>query len=159
MIVELTAVSFIMKPFSTKENNHSCVVQTRICIFSPECCTHKKKKKMINIIAIINVFYLLVLCSLIDYGTAYLNSQLTWTCPGGYLQVQKAEWETHSDCGKVTMYESYPVKRHLQNKCSNKTTSDVTATDSSFGVAVHIHVQYLIMATIVSVSHLFYVYC
>ena len=72
--------------------------------------------------------------SLVDFGTECLNNTLNWTCPGGYIQVQKAEWETHSDCGKVTTYESYLVTTHLQNICNNKTTCDFTATDSSFGV-------------------------
>ena len=73
--------------------------------------------------------------SLIDDGVTCLNSQLNWTCPGGYLQVQKALWETNSDCESYSNYEGHFVTTHLQNTCNNKTTCDFNATDSSFNVA------------------------
>jgi hypothetical protein len=81
-----------------------------------------------------NAFYFFVFSSLIDYGTVCLNSQLNWTCPGGYIQVLKADWETHRDCGRASTYERHIVTTHLQNKCNNKTICDFKATDSSFGV-------------------------
>jgi len=60
---------------------------------------------------------------------------LNWTCTGGYLQVQKAQWETHQECGTTSDYYSRDAKLNLQNKCNNKTTCDFTATDSSLNVS------------------------
>jgi hypothetical protein len=90
---------------------------------------------MTNIISIINAFYFFVFSSLIDYGTACLNSQLNWTCPGGYIQVEKADWETHNNCGRNGEYERHIVTTYLQNTCNNKTTCDFKAIDSSFNVS------------------------
>ena len=101
------------------------------CIFSLECYTNR----MTNIISIIDAFYFFVVSSLIDYGTACLNSQLNWTCPGGYIQVVKADWETHRNCGSSVEYERHIVATYLQNTCNNKTTCDFKATDSSFNVS------------------------
>lgn len=100
-------------------------------LFSLECCTNRRT----NTITIINVFYFFVFSSLIDSGIACLNSQLTWTCPGGYLQVQKANWETHENCGSNSDYTGGSVIAHLQNKCNNKTTCNFNATDSNFNVS------------------------
>jgi len=119
--------TFITKLFSTTKK-HDCIVQTRVCIFSPECYTNRRP----NIISIINAFYFFVFSSLIDYGTACLNSQLNWTCPGGYLLMQKARWETHDDCGVVFAHKEYDVKTNLQNKCNNKSACHFTVEDSSF---------------------------
>ena len=102
-----------------------------VCIFSLECCT----KWRTNIISIINAFYFVVFSSLIDFGTACLNSQLNWTCQGGYLHVQKALWETHNECGSTSDYYFRDAKPNLQNKCNNKTTCNFTATDSSLNVS------------------------
>ena len=120
-----------MKKPSNFDGYSLLVEKTWQCIFSLECYTNRRT----NIISIINAFYFFVVSSLIDYGAACLNSQLNWTCPGGYLQVQKAVWETNGDCSSDTDYEGHQVTTHLQNKCNNKTTCDFTATDSSFDVS------------------------
>jgi len=49
--------------------------------------------------------------------------------------VQKAEWETRSECRIVSDYKGQSVATHLQNKCNNKTICDFKATDSSFNVS------------------------
>ena len=82
---------------------------------------------------IINALIFLMCSSLIDNGIACLNTTLNWTCPGGYLKVVKALWETHQGCGYYSKYAGAFATTHLQNKCNNKTTCDVT--DSSFDVA------------------------
>lgn len=68
----------------------------------------------------------------IDYGTACLNSQLNWTCPGGYLQMLQARWETNVKCGIVLAHNEFDVKPNLQNKCNNKSACHFTVEDSSF---------------------------
>ena len=102
-----------------------------VCIFSPKCYTNRRT----NIISISNAFYFFVFSSLIDSGFACLNSQVTWTCPGGYLQVQNADWEMHRDCEEDLGNARHFVVTHLQNTCNNKTTCDFNATDSSFNVS------------------------
>jgi hypothetical protein len=126
--------TFIVKLFSTTKKKHECVVQTRVCIFSLECYTNRRT----SIISIINAFYFFVFSSLIDYGTACLNSQLNWTCPGGYLNMVKARWETNVKCGNVYAHTEYDVKTNLENKCNNKSACYFTVEDSSFdGICTH----------------------
>ena len=64
-----------------------------------------------------------------------MNSHLNWTCPGGYLEVQKAIWDRDKECGSISDYDFRNAKHNLQNKCNNKTTCDFTATDSSLNVS------------------------
>jgi hypothetical protein len=120
--------TFIVKLFSTTKKKHECVVQTRVCIFSLECYANRRT----NIISIINAFYFFVFSSLIVYGTACLNSQLNWTCPGGYLRMVKARWETNVICGSVYEHKEYDVKTNLENKCNNKSACHFTVENSSF---------------------------
>lgn len=112
------------------ETKHDCVVHTSVYIFSPECYSNKRT----SIISISNAFYFFVSSSLIVYGTACLNRQLNWTCPGGYLLIEKAIWETHSDCEKAFDHEDHDVKQNLQNKCNNVSACHFTVEDSSFDV-------------------------
>ena len=102
-----------------------------VCILSPECYTNSRT----NMMSIINAFYFFVFSSLIDYGFACVNSQLTWTCQGGYLQVQMADWSTNRNCGSDSYYERHSVLTHLQNTCNNKVTCDFNVTEPSFSVS------------------------
>ena len=124
-----------MKLFSTKKKHH-CGVQTRVCIFSLAGMLHKYNDKYNDNMTLFNAFIFLVCSSLIDYGIACWNIQLNWTCPGGYIQLQKALWETYNtECGSTSEYYFRNAKPNLQNKCNNKTTCDFTATDSSLNVS------------------------
>ena len=123
-----------MKLFFTKKK-HNCGDQTRICIFTLARMLHKQKDQYNDNMSIFNAFIFLVCSSLIEYGTACLDSLLNWTCPGGYLEVEKALWETHGDCGPATTHDDEDAKPYLQNKCNNKTTCDFIVTESSLNVS------------------------
>ena len=76
------------------------------------------------------------LLSFIDDDSACLDTQLNWTCPGGYLKVHSAIWKTVKNCERTfNTFETHDVVMHMQNKCNNKATCVFTARDSSFGVS------------------------
>jgi hypothetical protein len=61
---------------------------------------------------------------------------LNWTCPGGYLQVRNAIWQTvtSDECMKIeNVFEKRDVTIHMKNKCDNTTFCDFTVNGSSFG--------------------------
>ena len=82
---------------------------------------------------------MLVFNSFIDTNIACLNTELNWTCPGGYLRVDIATWRTIND--KICNIKSsgqasiFNVATHMKTKCDNKTSCDFTVNDSSFGVS------------------------
>lgn len=83
-------------------------------------------------------FILLVIFCLIDIGTACVNTALNLTCPGGYIIVHSAIWQTVNDnvCMKTSPgIGTLVVTNHMKNKCDNKTSCDFTVNDSSFNVA------------------------
>jgi len=74
--------------------------------------------------------------SFIDDDKACLNSELNWTCPGGYIKVHNAIWKTVANCGRTFInFEDHDVVMHMQNKSNNKTTCVFTVEGSSFSVS------------------------
>lgn len=90
-------------------------------------------------IIIIFIFLLSSKCflSFIDDGMACVNTQLNWTCPGGYLNVYLSSWRTANDCERSFSTPVFhpEVKMHMQYKCDNKTTCVFTVEESIFGVS------------------------
>ena len=81
---------------------------------------------------------MLVLISFIGNNISCVNTELNWTCPGGYLKVCDATWKTVSSkiCNKTQprIPGGFDVTPHVKNKCDNKPSCDFIVNDTSFGV-------------------------
>jgi len=107
---------------------------------SPSLVDHQLTRCTNGMTNIITVFFFPLsskfFLSFIDDDKACLNSELNWTCPGGYIKVHSAKWKTVTNCGRTFMnFEDHDVVMHMKNKCNNKTTCVFTVEDSSFGVS------------------------
>ena len=84
-----------------------------------------------------HLFFLICLY-FIDIDIACVNTSLNWTCPGGYIIVHTAIWQTVNDnaCMKTSPgIGTLVVTTQMKNKCDNKTSFDFTVNDSSFGTS------------------------
>lgn len=81
---------------------------------------------------------MLVFNSFIDTNIACLNTELNWTCPGGYIKVDYATWRTVND--KICNIKSsgpasiFNVATHMKTKCDNTTSCVFAVNDTTFGV-------------------------
>ena len=101
---------------------------------------------MTNIITVLNKlkysgFILHLFCqffSFIDIDTACANTAVHWSCPGGYIEVRNAIWQTVDTnvCVNTSLdVDAFVVTTHTKNKCDNKTSCSFTVNDSSFGAS------------------------
>ena len=74
-------------------------------------------------------FILLVFLFFIDTDIAYVNTELNWTCPGGYIEVGSAIWLTPGKAGP------FIVITQMKNRCDNKASCVFTLNDTNIGVS------------------------
>jgi hypothetical protein len=83
-------------------------------------------------------FIFLSFFSFIDRDTACANTTLNWTCPGGYIDVRSATWDTVDEdiCVKISDEgDAFSVTAYMKNKCDNKSSCSFTVNDTSVGVS------------------------
>jgi hypothetical protein len=96
--------------------------------------------RMADIITVLNSFlvYCALFFSFIDIDTACTNTAINWNCPGGYIKVHNAIWQTvnYRICNKTANgIGTFNVIAQMKNKCDNKTSCNFTVNDSSFGAS------------------------
>lgn len=70
----------------------------------------------------------------IDAKTECTNTAFNWTCPGGYLLVERALWTKDDRCVQTSDGSALEaVTKNVQNECDNKTSCTFTVTN--FGVS------------------------
>jgi hypothetical protein len=84
-------------------------------------------------------FILLVFLSFIDINTACVNTQLNWTCPGGYLRVHDAKWLTGSGTVCTNPQSGtlppFDVTTQMKNRCDNKASCGFILNDASLNAS------------------------